>query len=84
MTAAQFRKTVSGVGGYSSSAMTSKCTTHGCPGDIHELRHQKASSSGIKHFFLGNKEVGTICFEIRIPMKKPKIFMEFFYLGIRK
>ena len=26
-----------------------------------------------------NKEVGTICFEIRIPMKKPKIFMEFFY-----
>ena len=37
MTAAQFRKTVSGVGGYSSSAMTSKCTTHGCPGDIHKL-----------------------------------------------
>ena len=25
-----------------------------------------------------NKEVGTIYFEIRIPMKKPKIFLEFF------
>ena len=31
-----------------------------------------------------NKEVGTICFEIRIPMKKPKIFMEFFYVSFRK
>ena len=26
-----------------------------------------------------NKEVGTIYFEVRIPMKKPKILMEFFY-----
>ena len=26
-----------------------------------------------------NKEVGTICFETRIPMKKPKILMEFFH-----
>ena len=31
-----------------------------------------------------NKEVGTICFEIRIPMKKPKIFMEFFYVSFWK
>ena len=31
-----------------------------------------------------NKEVGTICFEIRIPMKKPKIFMEFFYVSFQK
>jgi hypothetical protein len=31
-----------------------------------------------------NKEVGTICFEIRISMKKPKIFMEFFYVSFRK
>ena len=29
------------------------------------------------------KEVGTICFEIRIPMKKPKIFTEFFYLSFQ-
>ena len=25
-----------------------------------------------------NKEVGTICIQVRIPMKKPKIFLEFF------
>ena len=31
-----------------------------------------------------NKEVGTISFEVRIPMKKPKIFMEFFYVRFRK
>ena len=31
-----------------------------------------------------NKEVGTISFEIRIPMKKPKIFKEFFYVSFRK
>ena len=31
-----------------------------------------------------NKEVGTISFEVRIPMKKPKIFMEFFYVSFRK
>ena len=31
-----------------------------------------------------NKEVGTTCFEVRIPMKKPKIFMEFFYVSFRK
>ena len=31
-----------------------------------------------------NKEVGTICFEIRIPMKKTKIFLEFFYVSFRK
>ena len=24
-----------------------------------------------------NKEVSTICFEVRVPMKKQKIFMEF-------
>ena len=30
-----------------------------------------------------NKEVRTICFEIRIPMTKPKIFMEF-YVSFRK
>ena len=30
------------------------------------------------------KEVGTICFEVRIPMKKPKIYMEFFYLSFQK
>ena len=30
-----------------------------------------------------NKEVDTICFEIRIPMKKTKIFMEFFYVSFR-
>ena len=30
------------------------------------------------------KEVGTICFEIRIPMKKWKIFMEFFYASFQK
>ena len=29
-------------------------------------------------------EVGTICFEIRMPMKKPKIFLEFFYVSFRK
>jgi hypothetical protein len=29
-------------------------------------------------------EVGTISFEVRIPMKKPKIFMEFFYISFRK
>ena len=31
-----------------------------------------------------NKEVGTICFQIRIPMKKPKLFLEFFYVSFRK
>ena len=31
-----------------------------------------------------NKQVGTICFEIRIPIKKPKIFMEFVYLSLQK
>ena len=30
-----------------------------------------------------NKEVGTICFEVRIPMKKPKIFLEFFYVSFQ-
>ena len=30
------------------------------------------------------KEVGTICFVVRIPMKKTKIFMEFFYLSFQK
>ena len=29
-------------------------------------------------------EVGTICFDVRIPMKKPKIFMEFFYVSFQK
>ena len=31
-----------------------------------------------------NKEVGTICFEVRIPMKKTKIFLEFLYISFRK
>ena len=31
-----------------------------------------------------NEEVSTICFEIRIPMKKRKIFMEFFYVSFQK
>ena len=31
-----------------------------------------------------NKKVGTICFEVRIPMNKPKIFMEFFYVSFQK
>ena len=31
-----------------------------------------------------NKEVGTISFEVRIPMKKPKLFMDFFYVIFRK
>jgi hypothetical protein len=30
------------------------------------------------------KEVGTICFEVRIPMKKTKIFMEFFHVNFQK
>ena len=30
-----------------------------------------------------NKEVGNICFEVRIPMKKPKIFLEFFYVSFQ-
>ena len=31
-----------------------------------------------------NEEVSTICFEIRIAMKKRKIFMEFFYVSFQK
>ena len=31
-----------------------------------------------------NKEVGTICFEVRIPKKKTKIVMEFFYVSFSK
>ena len=31
-----------------------------------------------------NKEVGTICFKVRIPMKKPKIFMESFHINFQK
>ena len=31
-----------------------------------------------------NKEVGTICFEVKFPMKKPKIFLEFFNVSFRK
>ena len=31
-----------------------------------------------------NKEVGTICFEVRIPMKKTKTVMEFFYVNFQK
>ena len=31
-----------------------------------------------------NKEIGTISFEVRIPMKKPKIFLEFFYVSFQK
>ena len=31
-----------------------------------------------------NKEVGTICFKIRIQMKKQKIYMEFFYVSFGK
>ena len=31
-----------------------------------------------------NKEVGFICFEVRILMKKPKIFLEFFYVTFQK
>ena len=31
-----------------------------------------------------NKKVVTICFEIRIPKKKSKIFMEFFYVSFQK
>ena len=31
-----------------------------------------------------NKEIGTISFEVRIPMKKPKIFMKFFYVSFWK
>ena len=30
------------------------------------------------------KEVGTSCFELMIPMKKIKIFMEFFYVSFQK
>ena len=31
-----------------------------------------------------NREVGTICFEVRIPKKKTKIVMEFFYVSFSK
>jgi hypothetical protein len=31
-----------------------------------------------------NKEVGTICFEVRIPIKKPKISMEIFQVSFQK
>jgi hypothetical protein len=31
-----------------------------------------------------NKKIGTISFEVRIPMKKTKIFMEFFYVSFRQ
>ena len=31
-----------------------------------------------------NKEIGTISFEVRIPMKKQKIFLESFYVSFRK
>ena len=31
-----------------------------------------------------DKEVGTTCFEVRIPMEKPKIFLEFFYESFQK
>ena len=31
-----------------------------------------------------NKEVATICLEVRIPMKKPKIYMEFFHVSFQK
>ena len=31
-----------------------------------------------------NKNVGSICFEVRIPMKKTKIFMESFYVSLKK
>ena len=31
-----------------------------------------------------NKEIGAISFEVRISMKKPKIFMEFFYVSFLK
>ena len=31
-----------------------------------------------------NKVVGTVCFEIRIPMKKPKKYMKFFYVSFQK
>ena len=32
-----------------------------------------------------NKAVGTICLEVRIPIKKkPKIILEFFYLSFRR
>ena len=31
-----------------------------------------------------NKEVGTICFEVRISMKKPIIYMEFFHASFQK
>ena len=31
-----------------------------------------------------NKEAGTVCFEARIPMKKTKIFMEFFHVSFQK
>ena len=31
-----------------------------------------------------NKEICTISFEVRIPMKKPKIFLESFYVSFRK
>ena len=31
-----------------------------------------------------NKEVGTICFEVRILMRKPKIFTEFFYVSFQE
>ena len=34
--------------------------------------------------WIENKEVGTICFEVRIPMKTPKIFMEIFYVSFQK
>ena len=31
-----------------------------------------------------NKEIGTVSFEVRIPMKKQKIFLESFYVSFRK
>ena len=31
-----------------------------------------------------NKEVGAICFDVRIPMKKTKILFEFFYVSFWK
>ena len=30
-----------------------------------------------------NKVGSTICFEVRVPMKKPKIFMESFYVSFK-
>ena len=31
-----------------------------------------------------NKEIGTISFQVRIPMKKPKIFLDSFYVSLQK